>query len=160
MKKLHQRIFLGGTSGKISSPSYNRWREDKFIPMLVAKGIEKEYLFNPVVENWTDEVQRLEDAIKDDPETIMFYFISNPRTPGNEVSNYSLVELTMALYDNPRRTVAVFDVSENSPDIAKAIRKIISDLKQRFPHGFIFDSLEEAAIWLAEHFCKPHGTNP
>ena len=144
-----QRVFLGGTAGSPADPAYNRWREDRVIPALCAAGIPTDYLFNPVVTDWNSEAQRREDEIKSDPNTFMLYVITNPRTSGSEVSAYSLVELVMALYDEPGRTVVAFDTSELSPNMAKAITKAMNDLCRRFPSAPIFDSIEDATDWLA-----------
>lgn len=144
-----QRVFLGGTAGNPADPAYNRWREDRVIPALCAAGIPADCLFNPVVTDWNSEAQRREDEIKSDPNTFMLYVITNPRTSGSEVSAYSLVELVMALYDEPKRTVVAFDTSELSPNTAKAITKAMNDLCRRFPSAPIFDSIEDATGWLA-----------
>ncbi len=156
MNKKEQRVFLGGTSGKPSMSWYNRWREDKVIPALLAAGISANLLFNPVVTDWSDEAQCREDEIKNDSDTIMLYFICNPHTSGNETSGYSLVELTMALYDHPQRTVVAFDTSEMSPDVAKAMNKAMNDLRRRFPSAPIFDSIETVTNWLADHLLGKH----
>lgn len=144
-----QRIFLGGTAGNPTSPTYNRWREERVIPALLAAGVQDNAFFNPVVTDWNDEAQRKEDEIKGDPNTLLLYVIANPRSPNNEVSAYSLAESIMALYDNPHRTVVAFDTSELSSHVAKAMVKVIKDLHRRFPSAPIFDSIEAATNWLA-----------
>jgi hypothetical protein len=150
-----QMVFLGGTAGNPADPAYNRWREDRVIPVLCAVGIPADCLFNPVVTDWNSEAQRREDEIKSDPNTFMLYVITNPRTSGSEVSAYSLVELVIALYDEPKRTVVAFDTSELSPNTAKALTKAISDLRKRFPSAPIFDSIEDATSWLAGRLLIP-----
>ena len=136
------QVFLGGTCGN------NNWRED-FINDLVNMGVKAEKLFNPVVSNWDEEAQRKEDLAKEESKYMLFY-IANPKTEGNETSGYSLIELTMGLYDQPETTVGVLDTSELSPSVAKALTKGFNDLKKRFPEAKIFNTKEEALKFFAE----------
>lgn len=138
---MKSQLFLGGTCGD------NMWR-DGFVANLVSRGVSADKLFNPVVPDWTPECQAAEDAAKAES-SLMMFFIGNPKTPGNEVSAYSLVEAIMGLYDAPDRTVLVIDVSEMSESVAKAMRKSLADLKARFPDGLAFDSLDSAADWIS-----------
>lgn len=144
-----RRVFLGGTCGKPSDPDYHRWREDLVVPALVAAGVPQELLFNPVVDVWNEAAQRQEDEVKNDPDTILFFYIGSPRNGESVVSSYSLVELTMALYDHQDRVAAVFDLSNSPAHAAKVMRKVHRDLTRRFPHAPIFDSMEPALAWLA-----------
>jgi hypothetical protein len=129
-------LFLGGTCGA------NDWR-NSFTQELVSRGVSANDIFNPVVADWTPECQAAEDQAKSNASHNLF-FIANPLTPGNETSGYSLVELTMGLYDSPEKTVGVLDTSALSPSVAKALKKAFADLKARFPNGHIFDTLEDA----------------
>lgn len=140
MRKL--LLFLGGTCGG------NLWRNE-FTTRLVERGVNEDFIFNPVVPDWTPECQAAEDVAKKQASHCLFY-IANPLTPGNEVSAYSLVELVMGLYDNPVNTVGVLDTSDMSADVAKAMNKSFADLKARFPNGNIFDTLDEAVNFLVD----------
>lgn len=137
-------IFLGGTCGK------NRWREEIVIPQLLARGVAPEQLYNPVVEHWTPEVQQREDELKRTADILLFVIASpDPSTPDiRAVSGYSLVELTMCLYDAPHRTVALFDTTGMERRTAKGINKIEADLRQRFPDAPIFAEYSELIDWL------------
>lgn len=142
MKKL---LFLGGTCGA------NQWRET-FMAKLIEQGVPAERLFNPVVPDWTPECQAAEDEAKAGASHCLYY-IANPFTVGNETSGYSLVELTMGLYDQPATTVGILDTADLSPAVAKALKKAFADLKKRFPNGHVFDSLDEAiAYFVTELF--------
>jgi hypothetical protein len=44
------QVFLGGTVGT------NAWRDD-IIPQLTRRGIPLEALYDPTVDDWTEEVQ-------------------------------------------------------------------------------------------------------
>lgn len=136
------QVFLGGTCGE------NNWREN-FIEKLTKMGVDKHKLFNPIVSNWDEEAQKKEDQAKEESKYLLFY-IANPNTKGNEVSAYSLIELTMNLYDNPDSTIAVLDDSELSPDVSKALNKGFRDLKKRFPKSNIFSNIDEAMIFLSK----------
>lgn len=137
-------VFLGGTAGN------NHWREERVIPELLARGISEKALFNPIVSDWNEEAQAKEDEVKRTADYMLFV-ISNPLTPGNEVSAYSLVEAVMALYDDPNRTVVALDTTGMSPHVTRAMVKAFKDLRRRFPGAPIFDSLDEAINWLARH---------
>lgn len=129
------RVFLGGTCGN------NHWREDIVIPGLIARGVPEERIFNPVVKHWDDAARMREDQEKAIC-SILLFVIASPdpfmRPMTANVSAYSLVELTMSLYDAPERTVAMFDTSGMDGHTAKAINKAVYDLRMRFPYAKIF----------------------
>jgi nicotinate-nucleotide pyrophosphorylase (carboxylating) len=119
------------------------------MPALVAAGVPQERVFNPVLEDWNESAQQREDEVKNDPNTILFFYIGNPRSGESDLSSYSMVELTMALYDHTDRVAAVFDLSNSPAHAAVVMRKVHRDLTRRFPYAAIFDSMEPALAWLA-----------
>jgi hypothetical protein len=137
-------VFLGGTCGN------NRWR-DSFIAEAVAAGVPRASLFNPVVEEWSDAAQWVEEAAKARA-TEFVYYIADPQQEGLTVSAYSLVEATMALYDAPDRTVVVFDASGMSGHALKAMAQARTVLARRFPAARILASRDEALAWLVGQF--------
>lgn len=136
------QVFLGGTCGN------NKWR-DSFIEDLIESGVSEEKIFNPIVENWDEEAQRKEDLAKEESKYLLFY-IANPNTKGNETSGYSLIELTMNLYDNPDTTVGVLCTDELSEPVKKALLKGFEDLKKRFPDGHVFSDRKSALEFLSK----------
>lgn len=135
----NQTVFLGGTTDK----DYR----GKFIISLVARGVSRERLFNPVVEHWNKADKAREDAMKADPSVLMlFYLTSNEE--GTFLSFYSLHEATMGLYDHPERTAIVFDYDGMVPRAVERLRKVFSDLRKRFPDAPLFESLADAEDWL------------
>jgi hypothetical protein len=139
---MRTQVFLGGTAGD------NHWREEVVIPQLKARGVPEGLLFNPIVSDWNEEVQAREDEVKRTARYMLFV-ISNPMTPGNEVSAYSLIEAVMALYDDYSRTVVALDTTGMSPHVVKAMKKGFKDLRNRFPDAPIFDDITSAVSWLA-----------
>jgi hypothetical protein len=139
MKKI---AFLGGTCGG------NVWRPD-FIETLVKLGVPRDSLFDPVVADWNEEAQRREEEAKAAASHMIFY-IADPRQEGINISAYSLVEATMALYDKPKTTVVVFDLSgiENA-HVIRALNQAMKVLRRRFPDAKIFANQQEAIDWLA-----------
>ena len=137
-------VFLGGTIGT------NTWREE-VIPELTRRGIPREALYDPIVDDWTEEVQAREDAIKRQC-AYQLYVIAHPGGSSDAVSAHSLVEAVMGLYDRPGQTVVAFDTSGMTGHVLKAIHKIIKDLHERFPTAPIFENLSAAIDWLASHW--------
>ena len=137
-----ERVFLGGTCGN------NHWR-DNVISQLVSQGVPEVVLFNPVVEDWTEECQVIEDRVKAEAEFVVFYLASPKDENPNSVSAYSLVEATMALYDDPDRAVVVFDTDGLSDHVLKVMNKTEKDLRKRFPNAAILTA-ENLVQWLAE----------
>jgi hypothetical protein len=133
-------IFLGGTAGK------NNWR-DSFIDEAVRRGVERTSLFNPVVADWNEEAQKKEEEAKAAATSFVFY-LADPMDGENHVSAYSMVEATMALYDNPDKTVVVFDHDAVVGHAAKAMKQAEKVLRTRFPMERIFSSRETALDWL------------
>lgn len=133
-------IFLGGTVGN------NNWRI-QFIENLVALGFNENEIFNPVVEDWNEEAQIREDTAKTESR-YMIYYLADPMQGPNAISAYSMVEATMALYDDRERTVVVFDMTGLEGHALKSYRKTASDLKKRFADANIFATPDEALEWF------------
>ena len=142
-------IFLGGTVGR------NSWRDD-VIKALVSGGVRPQSIFNPVVNDWNEDARVREEKAKAEASVLLF-MVTNPKEDGNPRSAYSMVEATMALYDDSERTVVVFDSSGMSGHPLKDINQTTRILKKRFPNANIFDSLQEAIDWLISHFVQRTG---
>ena len=141
-------VFLGGTAGN------NTWR-DGFIDRLVARGVTKEKLFNPVVRDW-NEAARAKEEVAKRVATHQLYYLADPMQEGNPVSAYSMVEATMALYDRPKTTVVVFDTAglDSKSHAAKAAKQAEMVLRARFPKANIFSDSKAAEDWLAGQLTK------
>ncbi len=138
-----KQVFLGGTCGG------NNWREG-FIAALMCKGVPASALFNPVVKDWNAEAQAREEKSKAEADILVFY-IADPKTPGINISAYSLVEATMALYDKPERAFVIFDSEGQEAHVVKALNQAQKVLKTRFPSGNIFGA-SEAIDAIAKKF--------
>lgn len=134
-------VFLGGTCGQ------NEWRKG-FLRQATSVGFPAEMFFNPVVENWDEAAQQREEVAKRDCLVNLFY-LADPFEADNRVSFYSLCEAIMGLYDNPQKTVVIFDDSGMPPHAAKSMKKAQQDLRKRFPDGNIFSSYDELFNYLA-----------
>ena len=108
-------------------------------------------LFNPVVEHWSKEIQEKEDQLKADPSVMMLYFLTG-NGEGSFLSFYSLHEAEMGLYDEPERTVIVFDYMHVVPRVERRLQKVYYDLRRRFPTAPIFDNIKDAEKWFVERF--------
>src|SRR4029450_4892381 len=95
-------VFLGGTSGK------NRWRKG-LIERLAARGVPREALFDPVVEDWNEAARKREERAKADAE-VLFFYLGDPQEPDIPLSAFTLVEVTLAVCREPDRAIVVFDV--------------------------------------------------
>lgn len=73
----------------------------------------------------------------------------DPTSQTANVSAYSLVELVLALFDKPERTVACFITDGMAKHTAKAINKAVQDLRERFPGAPIFTEYDHLVEWLA-----------
>ncbi len=139
-----KQVFLGGTCGK------NTWRETIVIPGLIERGVGIGQMFNPVVKDWNEQAQAREDHAKRTMEYMLYVIASpEPNSGTANVSAYSLVEVLMALYDAPDRTVALFDTSGLENHTAKVIRKAVQDIRARFPQAPIFAEYDGLMDWLA-----------
>lgn len=133
-------VFLGGTCGK------NNWRQS-FTERLIAGGVSAESIFNPVVPDWTPECQAAEENAKAKATASIFYIAD----PGDEtVSAYSMVEATMALYDQQHFTVVVFDDTGMEGHRKKAMTQCYNVLKARFPDARIYNNADDAIAWLTK----------
>lgn len=141
-KQAGNLVFLAGTTDR------NTWRGG-LIARLVQSGISRETLFNPVVEHWTEEARKREREAKAIA-THLFVYIGDPKSENGLqlLSPLSLFEATMGLYDKPDTTVLVLDRAGLQGRALKLVDEVAIILKQRFPTGNIFRTLEEGEEWL------------
>lgn len=132
MKKL---VFLGGTCGK------NPWRRS-FRQDLINRGIAADLIVCPVAGDW----RQTEEPDIDESEYILHY-LAKPYT-GTAAIPYHLAKAVMGLYDEPSRTIVVFNTTGMSAEIQKEVAEITHDLKVRFPLGNIFESTADAIHFL------------
>ena len=111
------KVFLGGTCGN------STWRSE-LMPQLDSS-IDA---YNPVVPNWTEECQKIEDDHKENDDIVLFVITPETKSP------YSISEITRFSIVCPERTVVcvlpeangmVFEAHE-----AKAWDKILKDISQ------------------------------
>ena len=130
-------LFLGGTCGN------HPWRRD-LIDWAKESGLETTGWFDPFVSDWSEQIQAAEDLAKQQAEVLLFYLASSDlNNPEGQVPAYSLVEATMALYDDPERTVIVFDDHHLKGHPARVLKKVGSELRSRFPEAVILSSMVE-----------------
>ncbi|MGB7922270.1 MAG: hypothetical protein WCF57_03395 [Pyrinomonadaceae bacterium] len=139
-------VFLGGTC------AHNRWREEIVIPALLKSGVPETAIFNPNLGPgmWNEGAQILEDQVKQSC-ALMVYYVGDTKD-GTGVSLYSAVEATMALYDDPERTIVVIDPAGTEGHVTKALNKTLQDLRTRFPNAVIADNLQELIEHVAARF--------
>jgi hypothetical protein len=139
-------VFLGGTCGN------NRWREDLVIPALRNHGVPEDTIFNPNLGpgQWNEEAQELEDRVKRSC-ALMVYYIGDPKD-GTGISPYSVVEATMALYDDLDRSFVVIDSAGVEDHAKKALNKIWLDWRRRFSNARIEQSLDELIRCIVERY--------
>lgn len=144
-------VFLGGTCGD------NAWRE-RFIEAWTRKGLSAALLFDPVVEHWDRTAQEREERMKREAEWLLFY-IARPYGDSGLLSAYSMVEATMALFDNPMRTVVLFDASgykTEGREVEARASLLQSErvLRTRFPHHRIMHSLDGVVEFLSDQYTR------
>lgn len=139
-------IFLGGTAGK------NPWRKP-FIQQLVARGVPRELLFDPVVADWDEAAQRREEEVKRNALLLVFY-LADPREPGIPVSAFSLVEAAIAVCREPKRTLVVFDLEGVDGHARKVYEQTEGQLRSQDPSVPIFRDIAPALDWIAAHFAE------
>jgi hypothetical protein len=139
-------VFLGGTSG------HNPWRHG-FIERLAARGVPREALFDPVVEDWNEVARKREERMKADAEVLLFY-LGDPQEPGLPLSAFTLVEATLATCREPERTIVVFDRNAVSGHARKVYEQSAKLLRAQGSKARILDDLGEAEDALAQRFAK------
>jgi hypothetical protein len=146
----HDLIFLGGTVG------FNRWREERVIPGLVARGVDPACLFNPVVDEWDEQARAREDRAKAQAR-YQVYVLASPvpesPTPTDRLPAYSMVEATMALYEG--RAVIVLDDAHLDERARTVLWKCFADWQARFPSAPLFTDYEEMMDWLTARLRTP-----
>src|SRR5262249_31448784 len=136
------RVFLGGTSGR------NRWREG-LIRRLVARGVPREALFDPVVKEWNAAARKREERVKREAE-ILFFYLGDPMERGTPVSAFALVEATLAVCREPARAILVFDLESVTGHARKVYSEAAGLLRQQSSRASILESLDEAEGVLAK----------
>ena len=131
-------VFLGGTCNN------STWREE-LISKLDSDKIEA---FNPVVEDWTEEAQALEDKHKKYDDFCLYCINSEMAGP------YSIFELGFDLGRSlglrPERTIVCLlserDEQAFTPTQLKGFTKMQKDITDN--GGLIFNNLDDVANYL------------
>jgi hypothetical protein len=122
-------LFLGGTTGK------SKWR-DELIPLL-----ERERLtyFNPIVDDWNDSAREKEYQIKDSPDTVEVYVITN-----DMIGVFSIAEAVDASNKKPEKTIFMINREGFNTHQLKSL-DATSELIQK-NGSFIADSLLDITL--------------
>ncbi len=139
-------VFLGGTAAN------NKWR-DGFIERLVAQGVKKEQLFDPVVADWNDAAVKREEEAKRNA-SYHLYYLADPQQEGNPLSAYSMVEAAIGLAKRPKTTVIVFDTTGISGHAAKAMKQTGARFREEYPKANIFSTPKDAEDWLVAQLTR------
>ncbi len=111
-------VFLGGTCGK------STWREE-----LIKMLSDKVSYFNPIVKEWNEECQKIEDEHKEKDD--IFLFVVTPETD----NAYTISEVTESSISRPESTIVCVIDNVNGEQFEKhellAWKKIISNLKKQ-----------------------------
>ena len=135
------RIFLGGTCAE------TKWR-DQLMPLLDK--FECEY-FNPVVKNWTEECQAIEEDEKNNKCNIHLYVIT-PEMKGV----YSIAEIINScwqaqLYGTKVNYVAFFIAGKWDKNQVKSFNATIRLCKDIAPERFVgahVNTMQDVIDWL------------
>ena len=139
-------VFLGGTSGN------SHWRAG-VIERLVARGVPRDALFDPVVADWNDAAREREDRAKAEAEVLLFY-LGDTEEPDTPLSAFSLVEATLAVCREPERVIAVFDLDAVSGHARKVYEQSAKLLRTQRTKALIFDRLSDAEDELVRRLAK------
>lgn len=124
------KIFLGGTVN-------SDWR-DYLIPKL------KIDYFNPVVDNWDEEAQKIEELEKEKCDLLLF--VITPKMEGC----FSIAEVVDASNKAPEKTIFAVLNRDNGVVWNSKIEKSIQAVKKlvKNNNAYVFDSLEETIDFL------------
>lgn len=124
-------VFLGGTCGN------STWR-DELVKMLD----DKICCFNPLVRDWTEKHQKIEDEHKEKDD--VFLFVVTPETD----NAYTICEVTASSISRPESTIVCVMDDVNGQKFDKhelnAWKKIVSNLKM-LHRAFICKDLKAVA---------------
>jgi len=128
------KIFLGGTC-------VGHDYRDEVIPYLVENYVS---FFNPVVDDWTEELKVIEDLAKEECNTHMYVITSAMK------GVYSIAEIIDAVYRG-KNCIIYFDLEGFDEGQVKSF-KAIEDLIMRIPTGnaYILANLLELPLALEE----------
>jgi hypothetical protein len=128
-------VFLGGTCT-------SSWR-DRLIPLLDPKIT----YFNPIVDDWTEEAQRIEEKEKEDSEFNLY--VITPKMKGV----FSVCEATDDSNKMPDKTlfVALKEDEGDTFDVGqwKSLQAVIKVLSSN--GAFVFDTLEQVSDFLNDY---------
>ncbi len=130
----------------------NKWR-NIVIQKLLERGIHSEQIYNPVVEHWTEEVQKREAEIKKDPEFLLVLVLASPdpSVMNNKfTAAYSLWEAADHLHSDQERTIIYIDKEGFDARTTKGLVKIESEMIEKFPQAKIaysYNNLVDQIVW-------------
>jgi len=124
---MKSKVFLGGTCNN------STWR-DELLPIIqIAK-------FNPVVEEWTDECQEIEQQEKDIFCDVHLYVITNEMT-----GVFSIAEVIDSVHNKSKKTILhVIPTGFTKPQL-KSLQAVVNLVKLRGGIAYIDDDLMRTA---------------
>lgn len=138
------KVFLGGTCNE------SNWR-DEYIERLDKEGYTS---FNPVVDDWDDEAQALEEQAKKECDVLLFTI--TPKMSGV----FSIAEVTERAIINPTRTIfnviagdGKYQFNQNQLDSLIAVGKLVTKYGGYFCSGL--DSVVKALEFIGSAAARP-----
>jgi len=107
------RVFLGGTCAQTT------WREE-LIPLLDIQ------YFNPVVEDWTEECQKIEEDEKEKHCNIHLYYLTNAMQ-----GVFSIAEAVDSVHDKRKKTVVVVNPCGFESHELKSLKAFLKLIEKR-----------------------------
>lgn len=126
-------IFFGGTT----APGC-LWRPP-LIERLVQRGVPREILFDPVVPDWNEEVQRREEEVKTSARRLLFV-LANPKEEGRVTQSlYAPTQAVQSALNENVKTLILFDKDFLPPKQQRPIKAIERNLEAIKPGCVVAD---------------------
>lgn len=124
------RIFLGGTCAN------STWRKD------IEKGVKVD-MFNPVVEDWTDEAQQIEIDEKENKCNIHLYVITFLMT-----GVFSIAEVVDSVHNKSKSTILHIVPDGFSKFQLKSLKAVVDLIQSRGGIAYMDDDLNRTVTLL------------
>jgi hypothetical protein len=131
---MKNRIFLGGTCNN------STWRNE----LMKLVNVE---MFNPVVENWTEDCQKVELDEKENKCNVHFYCITKEMT-----GVFSIAEAIDSVHNKDKRTLFQVIPSGFEPSQLKSLKAVCDLIERRGGIAYIDEDISRSATHLNNCF--------
>jgi hypothetical protein len=138
-----------------NSVYFDRFCRSTMVGRVVAPLIERGVLFKTFFNSEEADLDKRAKALDDEAgekASFAVFLLGGPEADASDVCLDSLFGVAMSLYENPERTVVVFDLAGVPTNAREVFENVFQHMKYRCPDLHVFNSIADGINFLADKF--------